>query len=42
MANNGPKSLTSDDVNYLIYRYLQESGQGGSCLQRHPCVMHST
>jgi hypothetical protein len=27
MANNGPKSLTSDDVNYLIYRYMQESGQ---------------
>jgi hypothetical protein len=27
MANAGAKSLTSDDINYLVYRYLQESGR---------------
>lgn len=22
-------TLTSDEVNYLVYRYMQESGEGG-------------
>jgi hypothetical protein len=25
-AKNGALTLTSDDVNYLVYRYMQESG----------------
>ena len=36
MANAGAKSLTSDDINYLIYRYLQESGTRAAVLPAAP------
>jgi len=33
-------SLTSDELNYLVYRYLLESGTSPNASKAHACLCH--